>query len=143
MLIEVRVKVTRIIDAKKRKKLETYILNKDFFSEAEYKVTEILNTQHDEGEVDSFEIQSLKLSTIREIADQYEGQYSFLATLKDIYHDDNGNEKSMRYKVLLWADDLTSATHNARELQRQGYDMQIEGLKEVDYTYIKEDEQDN
>ena len=136
MLIEVRVKVTRIIDAKKRKKLETYILNKDFFSEAEYKVTEVLNTQHDEGEVDSFEIQSLKLSTIKEIADQYEGQYSFLATLKDIYHDDNGNEKSIRYKVLLWADDLTSATHNARELQRQGYDMQIEGLKEVDYTYI-------
>ena len=139
MLIEVRVKVTRIIDAKKRKKLETYILNKDFFSEAEYKVTEILNTQHDEGEVDSFEIQSLKLSTIKEIADQYEGQYSFLATLKDIYHDDNGNEKSMRYKVLLWANDLTSATHNARELQRQGYDMQIEGLKEVDYTYIQDE----
>lgn len=136
MLIEVKAKVTRIIDTKKRKKLETYILNKDFFSEAEYKVTEILNTQHDEGEVDSFEIQSLKLSTIKEIADQYEGQYSFLATLKDIYHDDNGNEKSIRYKVLLWADDLTSATHNARELQRQGYDMQIEGLKEVDYTYI-------
>lgn len=136
MLIEVKVKVTRIIDTKKRKKLETYILNKDFFSEAEYKVTEILNTQHNEGEVDSFEIQSLKLSTIKEIADQYEGQYSFLATLKDIYHDDNGNEKSMRYKVLLWANDLTSATHNARELQRQGYDMQIEGLKEVDYTYI-------
>lgn len=142
MLIEVRVKVTRIIDAKKRKKLETYILNKSFFSEAEYKVTEILNTQHDEGTIDSFEIQSLKLSTIKEIADQYEGQYSFLATLKDIYHDDNGNEKSIRYKVLLWANDLTSATHNARELQRQGYDMQIEGLKEVDYTYIKEDEQD-
>ena len=139
MLIEVKVKVTRIIDTKKRKKLETYILNKDFFSEAEYKVTEILNTQHDEGEVDSFEIQSLKLSTIKEIADQYEGQYSFLATLKDIYHDDNGNEKSMRYKVLLWANDLTSATHNARELQRQGYDMQIEGLKEVDYTYIQDE----
>ena len=143
MLIEVKVKVTRIIDTKKRKKLETYILNKSFFSEAEYKVTEILNTQHNEGTVDSFEIQSLKLSTIKEIADQYEGQYSFLATLKDIYHDDNGNEKSMRYKVLLWANDLTSATHNARELQRQGYDMQIEGLKEVDYTYIKGDEQDN
>lgn len=139
MLIEVKVKVTRIIDAKKRKKLETYILNKSFFSEAEYKVTEILNTQHDEGKVDNFEIQSLKLSTIKEIADQYEGQYSFLATLKDIYHDDNGNEKSMKYKVLLWADDLTSATHNARELQRQGYDMQIEGLKEVNYTYIQDE----
>ena len=75
MLIEVKVQVTRIIDTKKRKKLETYILNKDFFSEAEYKVTEILNTQHDKGIADNFEIQSLKLSTIKEMAYQYEGQY--------------------------------------------------------------------
>lgn len=136
MLIEVKVKVSRIIDAKKRKKLETYVLQKDFFSEAEYAVTALLNGQHDEGTVDSFEIQSLKLSPIKEIADQYEGQYSYIATLKDIFHDDEGNEKYTRYKVLLWADDLTSATHNVRELQREGYDMQIEGLKEVDYKYF-------
>lgn len=133
MLIEVKVKVTRVIDTKKRKKLETYILNKELFSEAEYDVNAIL---FNDNTVDSFEIQSLKLSTIKEIADQYTGQYSYIATLKDIYHDDEGNEKSMRYKVLLWADDLTSATHNVRELQREGYDMQIEGLKEVDYTYL-------
>lgn len=133
MLIEVKVKVTRIIDTKKRKKLETYILNKELFSEAEYDVNAIL---FNDNTVDSFEIQSLKLSTIKEIADQYTGQYSYIATLKNIYHDDEGNEKSMKYKVLLWADDLTSATHNVRELQREGYDMQIEGLKEVDYTYL-------
>lgn len=133
MLIEVKVKVTRIIDTKKRKKLETYILNKELFSEAEYDVNAIL---FNDNTVDSFEIQSLKLSTIKEIADQYTGQYSYIATLKDIYHDDEGNEKSIRYKVLLWANDLTSATHNVRELQREGYDMQIEGLKEVDYTYL-------
>lgn len=143
MLIEVRVKVTRIIDTKKRKKVETYILNRDFFSEAEYAVTALLNGQHDEGTVDSFEIQSLRLSPIREIADQYHGQHSYIATLRDIFHDDEGNEKCTRYKVLLWADDLTSATHNVRELQREGYDMQVEGLKEVDYEYFKSDGNEN
>lgn len=135
MLIEVKVKVTRIIDTKKRKRIETYIINKEFFSEAEYAVTVLLQG---DNTVDNFEIQSLKLSPIKEIADQYEGQYSYIATLKDIYHDDEGNEKSMRYKVLLWADNLTSATSRIRELQRQGYDMMIEGLKEVDYEYLRE-----
>lgn len=134
MLIEVKVKTTRIVDDKKRKALETYILQKDLFSEAEYTVTALLEG---DNTVDSYEIQSLKLSVIKEIADQYEGQYSYIITLKDVYHDDEGNEKSMRYKVLLWADDLTSATHNVRELQREGYDMQIEGLKEVNYTYLQ------
>lgn len=136
MLIEVKVKTTRIVDDKKRKALETYILQKDLFSEAEYTVTALLEG---DNTVDSYEIQSLKLSAIKEIADQYEGQYSYIITLKDTYHDDEGNEKSIRYKVLLWADDLTSATHNVRELQREGYDMQIEGLKEVNYTYLQND----
>lgn len=133
MLIEVKVKVTRIIGDKKRKKVETYILNRDLFSQAEYDVNAFL---FNDNTVEELEIQSLRLSPIKEIADQYEGQYSYIATLKDTYHDDEGNEKSMRYKVLLWADDLTSATHNVRQLQREGYDMQVEGLKEVDYEYL-------
>lgn len=138
MLIEVKTKVTRLVDNKKRKRLETYILQRDFFSEAEYAVTDHL-TNGDVG-VDSFEIQSLRLSPVKEIAGQFEGQYSYLATLRDIFHDDDGNEKYLRYKVLLWADDLTSATHHVRELQREGYDMFIEGLKEVDYEYLDSSE---
>lgn len=136
MLIEVKVKVSRIIDAKKRKKTETYILNKDFFSAAEYEVTEHLNNEQNDGVVDSFEIQSLRLSPIKEVCTQYHGESPFIATLRDIWHDDDGSEKSLRYKVLLWADDLTSATHNVRELQREGYDMQVESLREVDYEYF-------
>ena len=97
-----------------------------------FKKEQVLKVEY----IDSLHQQVFLRDTTKELGDQYEGQYSFLATLKDIYHDDNGNEKYMRYKVLLWANNLTSATHNARELQRQGYDMQIEGLKEVDYTYI-------
>lgn len=143
MLIEVKVKVTRIIASKKRKKLETYLLQKEFFSEAEYAVTALLDGQHTEGTVDSYEIQSLRQSPIKEIADQFEGQHSFIATLKDIFHDDAGNEKSLRYKVLLWADDPMSAMVSTRTLQRQGYDMSIEGLKQVDYEYLKETDNGN
>lgn len=137
MLIEVRVKVTRTIDNKKKKSLETYIINKELFSEAEYAVSVILTGP----DTDEFEIQSLKLSPIKEICSQYTGRHSFLATLKDTYHDDEGNEKSLKYKVLLWADNLSQATTNALELQRQGYDMSIESLKQVDYDYITEEHQ--
>lgn len=138
MLIEVKVKVTRIINNRKRKRLETFVLEKDFFSEAEYTVTSLLNNQHSESLVEEFEIQSLRLSSLKEICTQYEGDYTYIATLKDLFHDDEGNEKYTRYKVLLWADDLGNATTHARSLQRQGYDMQVESIKEVDYTYLSE-----
>lgn len=137
MLIEVKVKVTRTIDNKKRKSIETYIINKEVFAEAEYAVSIILNGP----DTDEFEIQSLKLSPIKEICSQYTGEHSFIATLKDTYHDDEGNEKSIKYKVLLWADSLSQATSNALELQRQGYEMSIESLKQVDYEYITEEHQ--
>jgi acyl-coenzyme A synthetase/AMP-(fatty) acid ligase len=50
--------------------------------------------------------------------------------------DDNGNEKPLKYKVLLWADSLTQANQRTVELARQGYDMHVEGLKEVEYEYL-------
>ena len=136
MLIEVKVKVARIIDAKTRKRTETYLLDKEFFSEAEYIVTAYLNTQVAEGTVESFEIQSLKLSQIKEVASQFDGENSFIATLIDIWLDDDGTEKKLKYKVLLWADTPSQAMSNILQLAREGYDMQIEGIKQVDYEYL-------
>lgn len=141
MLIEVKVKVTRLINNKKRKSLETCLIEKEFFAEAEYAITDLLNNQINEGNVKAFDILSLRLSPIKEVATQYEGTSSFIATLKDIFHDNEGNEKTIKYKVLLWANDLSSATSHVRELQREGYDMLIEGLKEVNYTYLNNEEQ--
>jgi hypothetical protein len=63
---------------------------------------------------------------------------TFIVTLRDIFHDDDGNEKSLRYKVLLWANDLSQANERAHHLVHQGYDMQIEGIKEVEYEYLVE-----
>ena len=137
MLIEVKVKVARIIDGKTRKRTETYVLDKEFFSQAEYAVTELLN---EDTTIEDFQIQNLKLSQIKEVDEQTINNSipSFIATLIDIFLQDDGAEKKIKYKVLLWADNLTAANRRANELSHQGYDMQIEGIKQVDYEYLIE-----
>ena len=135
MLIEIKAKVTRLVDNKPKKKVETYLIDTDFFAHAEYNVSLRLS------EAEEYSIQSMKLSTIKEIANQTSGENTFIATLKDIFHDDEGNEKYLRYKVLLWANDLTHANSTVHELAREGYDMQIEGIKQVDYKYLVPEEE--
>ena len=145
MLIEVKVKVARIIDNKTRKRTETCVLDKELFSEAEYAVMNSYTTEQEEGLIDNFEIQSLKISPIKEICTQWLQDYTlsgypaFLATLKDIWLDDDGTEKALKYKVLLWAENLTQANQRVQQLAREGYDMQIEGIKQVDYEYLAGD----
>jgi len=140
MLIEVKVKVARIDDGKTRKVTETYVIDTEFFSEAEYAITDILNTEQNSHLVDNFDIVSLRQSTIKEIDEQSmsEVAHSFMATLKDVFHEEDGTEKAIKYKVLLWADNLTEANSRALALSHQGYDMLIEGIKQVDYIYVNE-----
>lgn len=136
MLIEVKAKVAWIIDAKVQKKLETYILDKEIFAAAEYEVMTLLEGNKTDGIIEDYEIQSLKISTVKEIMTQYEGEYSFIASLRDTILQDDGSEKALKYKVLLWADNISDAMAHAREIASQGYDMQIDSLKEVNYTYL-------
>lgn len=136
MLVEVKVKVARVIDGKTRKRTETYLIDKEVFAEAEMEVMTCLVQEQEAGVVEDFEIQSLKISPIKEVVTQFEGTSTFIATLKDIWIDDDGNEKTLKYKVLLWANDLTQANARALQLSHQGYDMQVESIKQVDYEYL-------
>ena len=136
MLIEVKVKVARIIDGKTRKRSETYVVDRELFSEAEYQVTAVLIQEQTDGFVDNFEIQSLRISPIKEVVTQFNGEFTYIATLKDIWLADDGTEKSLKYKILLYANDTADATRNVLALARQGYDMQVEGIKQVDYEYL-------
>ena len=136
MLIEVKAKVAWIIDGKVKRKQETFILDKEVFAEAEYAVMSLLEGYRREGTVDNFEIQGLKLSIVKEVITQYQGECTFIASLRDVFLQDDGSEKVLRYKVLLWADNISDAMAHTRELASQGYDMQIDGLKEVNYTYL-------
>lgn len=145
MLIEVKVKVARIIDGKTRKRTETYLKEGcELFVEAEQAVMRKLTDEQTGGLIDEFEIQSLRISSIKEICDQWIDDYTisgyppFLATLKETYHLDDGSEKTLKYKVLLWANSHSQALQRVQELARQGYDMQIEGIKQVDYEYLVE-----
>lgn len=136
MLIEAKVKTTRVVDNKSRKRTETYLLDKQFFSEAEYKITEELTEEVDSDLMVSFEIQSLRMSPIKEVCTQYTGEKTFIACLKDVFLEEDGTEKTMKYKVLLWANNLSEANTYVHELASQGYNMEIEGIKEVDYYYL-------
>ena len=140
MLIEVKVKTVRTIDGKTRKRNEVYILNKDVFAEAELKVMQELAEEQDSNLLDSYEIQQMKIASVKEVCNQYEGESTFIATLKDIWLETDGTEKQLKYKVLLWANNLTEANNNTLQLARQGYDMQIEGIKQVDYIYLTDDD---
>ena len=115
-----------------------YVIDEEFFAGAEYEVSNVLNSELTAGEVEDFEIVSLRQSTLKEIDEQSRNDAlpSFITTLRDIFHDDDGNEKQLKYKVLLWAANLTEANTRANLLSHQGYDMLVEGIKQVDYMYL-------
>ena len=136
MLIEVKAKVAWKIDGKVKKKIETYIIDEEVFAQAEYAVMSHLEQYKTDGEVEDFEITGLKLSIVKEIITQYEGEHTFIATLRDTTLLDDGSEKIIKYKVLLWANNIAEAMTHTREIAQQGYDMQIDGLKEVNYTHL-------
>lgn len=136
MLIEVKAKVAWKIDGKVKKKIETYIIDEEVFAQAEYAVMSHLEQYKSDGEVEDFEITGLKLSIVKEIITQYEGDHTFIATLRDTTLLDDGSEKIIKYKVLLWASNIAEAMAHTREIAQQGYDMQIDGLKEVNYTHL-------
>ena len=98
MLIEVKAKVAWRIDGKVKKKIETYILDKEVFAEAEYEVLSLLNQDKNTGEVEDFEITSLKLSIVKEIITQYTGDHTFIATLRDTTLLDDDSEKIIKYR---------------------------------------------
>lgn len=143
MLIEVKVKTSRTSEDKTKKSTETYIIDKEFFAQAEFKISEELEEEKRSHLLDNYEIVSLKQSSIKEIDEQSmdDAKSSFMATLRDVFHEDDGTEKYVKYKVLLWAEDLIAANRRALELSHQGYDMLIEGIKQVDWIYLKEEEE--
>ena len=143
MLIEVKVKVARIIDGKTRKRTETYLVpDCGLFVNAEHQVMRHLTEEQESGLIECSEIQSLRISPIKEVCDQWLEDYTtsgyppFIATLTELFHADDGTEKTLRYKVLLWAQNHSQALQRVQQLSRQGYDMHIEGIKQVDYDYL-------
>ena len=58
MLIEVKVKVQRTVNSKIRKFTETYLIDKEFFAEAEYAVTQYLTEEQNSHLLENFSLRS-------------------------------------------------------------------------------------
>ena len=126
MYYEITDRVTRMKDDGTEKEVnERYITDCFTFAEAEQKGMEVYSASNLDGDV-----VAIRRSNIREIVNENEEKlHYFKATIVDIFTDDNGNEKELKYYVLIRADDLSEATAKANEYLRQGLsDMKIEGI---------------
>lgn len=126
MYYEITDRVTRMKDDGTEKEVnERYITDCLTFAEAEQKGMEAYSDYNMDGDV-----VAIRRSNIREIVNENEEkEYYFRATIADISVDEHGNEKELKYYVLIRADDLSEATAKANEYLRQGLsDMKIEGI---------------
>lgn len=126
MYYEITDRVKRVKDDGTEKEVnERYITDCLTFAEAEQKGMEAYSDYNTDGDV-----VAVKRSNVKEIVNENEEkQHYFKATIVDIFTDDNGNEKELKYYVLIRADNLTEATSKANDYLRQGLsDMRLDGI---------------
>lgn len=101
MYYEITDRVKRVKDDGTEKEVnERYITDCLTFAEAEQKGMEAYSADNTDGDV-----VAVKRSNVKEIVNENEEkQHYFKATIVDIFTDDNGNEKELKYYVLIRAD---------------------------------------
>lgn len=89
-----------------------------------------------EGEKD-LDVVALKRSKVKEIANMSTEHKDFLwiATLADSYVID-GKEKSVKYDILLHAENFESAKRFIEEYMKQGYNMELVSLKLTTFVIV-------
>lgn len=137
MLIETKVKLTKEVDGRTFKHTTNYLSDDENLVDALATVLSHLHSMQASHLIEDAVIISCKQSSVKEVATQFDGDKSYIATLKDVWVDEIGDEKSLRYKVLLYAADLTECNQRVQELSREGYDMSVESLVEVDMEYLE------
>lgn len=78
---------------------------------------------------------AVKRSRIKEVANSRtnEEEKMFIATLVDIFHDQEGNEKEIKYQVAFYSQTMSSAWAFIREYVAQGYNMKVSAIKETKF----------
>ena len=105
---------------------ESYVIeNAELFSEVENKMLE------DYAGLTALDVIAIKRSSVKEIANtrQYNDDVIWEATMQSVFHDDEGNEKYTKYKVLFYSKNSASANAFIEEYMKQGYDLELIGLK--------------
>lgn len=105
---------------------ESYVLNdKESWSDVEATFFLSFNGYKE------LDVESIKRSKIKEIANsrESEGDLLWMAELTDVFHDDEDNEKTLKYKILFFSKSYESANVFITEYSKQGYDMSLVSLK--------------
>lgn len=126
MLYEFKVKVERENAKGEMKQVtEHYIIdNCELFAEVEAKALEEFG-----GDCDVF---AIARSKIREIVNAKEVCKPFFkATVVDTFTDDDGNEKEIKYQMLVCAKDIAEANKIMTEYLKQGYDTRLDSLSKT------------
>lgn len=88
------------------------------------------------SEVEGDEIVFVKQCAIMEFANERrsENELIFVAIVGSVFVDDMGNEKSMKYKIACFANNIEEATQIVRDLLKQGYgDINLISVKQSNY----------
>lgn len=113
---------------------ESYILqDKESFGDVEDTMySEFNNTLTD------MEVIAIKRSRIKEVANSRSNGEDkiYLATIADIFIDDNSNEKEIKYVIALFAKTFDGAKAFISEYLKQGYNMQLKSLKETKFIGV-------
>lgn len=112
---------------------ESYLVeNAETFSDAEYA---LYNQNKD---FVGIEVVALKQSKIKEIA-THAGKLDtamFIATLTDVFTDDNGNEKELNYDIAFFAPNIQEAHNFIIYYTEQGYCMEMRSLKQAKFIDV-------
>lgn len=109
---------------------ERYILNDiDTFTEAETKLS------CEFAPLTALDVTAIRRSQLKEIANGRESddEQIYIATLQDVFTDDEGNEKYTEYKVALFALSMDDAYAKTKAQVQQGYDLSIVGIRKTKF----------
>lgn len=109
------------------------LLNATSFTEAEE-----MGYKYGEGLTD-IDVVSIKRSKIKEVLNERDNETDLIwqAELMTLFYDDEGNEKQIKYKTILFAQTFDAAKAFVTEYMRQGYDdMSLVSLKLTKFNEI-------
>ena len=91
----------------------------------------------DFGERTEFDVIAIKRSRIHEIANAKEKDNKiFLAEVADVFLQDDGSEKDVKYTIAIWAENIEKAHALMSEYLKQGYSMVLRGIKETNFIDV-------
>lgn len=111
---------------------ESYLIeDAETFNDAEYM---LFKEFQDKTGID---VVSLKRSKIKEIANtNRDTEPMFIATLVDVFTDENGIEKELTYDIAFFALNIEQAHNFIRLYAQQGYCMEMKALKQAKFLDV-------